>query len=117
MTGAAAGNYTLATTSLSGDIGTITKRRLTTTLTGTVSKVYDGTNTASLGASNFNIDGRVGSDDVTVSPTSGAYDWADVGTGRTVTARDLTLTGAAAGNYTLATISLSGAIELSRRRR
>ncbi len=48
MTGAAAGNYTLAATSLSpAPSAIITPKTLTATLTGTVSKVYDGKTTAS----------------------------------------------------------------------
>ncbi len=56
---------------------------MTATLTGTVSKVYDGKTTASLAGSNFNFSsgGVIGSDAVTVSPTSGTYASANVGTG------------------------------------
>ncbi len=74
LTGAAAGNYKLAATSLSGAIGTIPPKTLTATLTGTASKVYDGTTTASLAGSNFNFSSGdvIGSDVVTlVSPKSG----------------------------------------------
>ncbi len=102
MTGAAAGNYTLAATSLSGAIGIITRRTLTATLTGTVSKVYDGTTTASPRRVELQLLLRrvIGSDAVTVSPTSGTYASPNAGTGIGVTATGLTLTGAAAGNYT-----------------
>ncbi len=54
--------------------------------------------------------GVIGSDAVTVSPTSGTYASANVGTGITVTAAGLSLSGTAAGNYKLAATSLSGAI-------
>ncbi len=59
---------------------------MTATLTGTASKVYDGTTTASLAGSNFDFSGRVGSDEVTVSPSSVTYNSAKVDTGITVTA-------------------------------
>ncbi len=89
---------------------------MTATLTGTASKVYDGTTTASLAGSNFSYSGRVGSDDVTVSPSSGTYASANVGTGIGVTATGLTLTGAAAGNYSLAQSTASAAVgEISAR--
>ncbi len=97
LTGAAAGNYTLAATSLSGAIGIITPKTLTATLTGTASKVYDGTTTASLAGSNFNFSSGdvIGSDVVTlVSPKSGTYASVNAGTGITVTATGLSLTGA-----------------------
>ncbi len=110
LSGTAAGNYKLDSSTISGAIGTITPKTLTATLTGTVSKVYDGTTTASLAGSNFNFSSGdvIGSDVVTlVSPKSGTYASVNAGTGITVTATGLSLTGAAAGNYTLAATSLS----------
>ncbi len=46
LSGAAAGNYQLSTTSAFANVGTITRKHLTPTLTGPVSKVYDGTTAA-----------------------------------------------------------------------
>ncbi|SHO67237.1 hypothetical protein SAMN02745172_03910, partial [Pseudoxanthobacter soli DSM 19599] len=110
LTGTAAGNYTLTTTSLSGNIGTINQASLSAVLAGTVTKTYNGNTTASLASNNFTLTGVVGSDDVEVSPTSGTYATANAGTGIGVSVSGLTLTGTAAGNYTLTTTSLSGNI-------
>ncbi len=72
LSGAAAGNYQLSTTSAFANVGTITPKTLTPTLTGPVSKVYDGTTAASLNGPDFTLPGVVGSDAVTlISPTSG----------------------------------------------
>ncbi len=63
--------------------------------------------------SNFNFSSGdvIGSDVVTlVSPTSGTYASAKVGTGITVTAAGLSLSGTAAGNYKLDSSTISGAI-------
>ena len=61
-------------------------------------KVYDGTTAATATCS---LTGVVGSDVVTCSGTA-TFDTASVGTGKTVTVTGITLSGAAAGNYTLA---------------
>ena len=83
-------------------------------LTGSVGKVYDGTNTATLSSSNFLLTGWLGSDGATITKTSGTYDSANAGTGKTVTvnlsASDFSPTGSTVlANYTLPT-SISGAV-------
>jgi hypothetical protein len=109
--GAKAGNYVLVSTSASGAIGTINAATLTASLTGTVSKTYDGTTVAALAAANYGLSGVLGGDAVTLSnPTAGTYDSKNVGTGKTVTVMGLTLGGAGAGNYVLASGSISGAV-------
>ncbi|WP_420382220.1 YDG domain-containing protein [Novosphingobium sp.] len=108
--GADAGNYTLTATSASAAIGTITQASLTAGLTGTVSKTYDTTTTATLSASNYALGGVLGSDSVAIAQTSGSYDTKNAGTGKTVSVTGLTLSGADAGNYTLAATSASSAI-------
>ncbi len=61
---------------------------MTLSLTGTVEKQYDGTNTAALGTNNFTLSNVVAGDSgllsVTNLPTSGAYDNANAGSGKTV---------------------------------
>ena len=54
-------------------------------LTGTVSKVYDGSTGATLAPGNYSLSGFVNDDGATVSKTSGSYDSASAGTGKTVT--------------------------------
>jgi len=111
LSGASSGNYTLATTSISGAIGTITPAMLTASLTGTVSKTYDGTLAATLVDANYNLAGVVSGDTVMLNdPTSGAFDTKNAGTGKTVSVDGLLLSGASSGNYTLAASSISGAI-------
>ena len=111
LTGADAGDYTLASTTLSGAIGTITAKTLTASLTGLVSKPYDGTTVASLTPGNYSLLGVVSGDTVGLSTAaSGTYDTKDAGTGKTVTVTGLALTGADAGDYSIASSSLSGAV-------
>ena len=63
-------------------------------------KTYDRSTTATV--TSCTVTGAVGGDVVACTGTA-AFDTALVGTGKTVTAIGLTLTGAAAGNYALAT--------------
>jgi len=101
-------NYTVTTQSASGSI---TPKALTASLAGEVAKTYDGMTAATLTAANYaTLSGIVGSDDVTLNTVaSGTYDTANAGTGRTVSVTGLTLSGASAGNYSLAS-SLSGMV-------
>ena len=85
-------------------------------LTGTVVKNYDGTNTATLAAGNYGAtSGAVDGDTVTISnPTSGTYDTATAGSGKTVTTSALSITSAVNGSATVygyqLTTPASGAI-------
>ena len=109
LSGADAGNYVLTSTTASNTIGTITAASLTAGLTGTVSKVYDTNTAAPLAAGNYTLGTILGSDVVSVSGT-GAYDTKNVGTGKTVTATGLVLSGADAGNYVLTSTTASAGI-------
>ena len=95
------GNYTISTQTASG---TIAKAMLAASLTGTTSKTYDSTLTATLTAGNYVLTGIRGSDAVTlnISP-SGAFADANAGSGKTVAVSGLTLLGFDAGNYTVNT--------------
>ena len=59
-------------------------------LTGTVSKVYDGGTVAALAPGNYLLSGFVPGDGATVKRTTGSYDSAGAGTGKTVTVSALT---------------------------
>src|SRR5204863_709096 len=98
LTGAAAGNYTLATTTAT-TTAAITAVSLTPAVT-VLSKVYDGT--ASATVTSCALSGVVVGEVVSCTG-SAAFTTAGVGAGKTVTVSGLTLTGAAASNYTLAT--------------
>ncbi len=108
LSGADAGNYTVTNT-VSGAVGTIIAKTLVATLTGPVSKVYDGTASASLSSANFMLSGVVSGDSVDVAPATGIYAEANVGSGIDVTALGLSLTGTAAESYVLVANHVSGA--------
>jgi hypothetical protein len=87
---------------------TISPATITASLTGTVSKVYDGTTAATLSAGNYQLLGVLGSNVVTLNdPTSGTYDTKDVGSGKMVSVTGLSISGRDAANYTLASSSIS----------
>ena len=103
-----AGNYQLAS-STATTTANIAAATLTAALTGTVSKTYDGTATATLGAGNYVLTGTVyGNDAVALNnPTSGLYADANAGIAKTVGVSGLTLDNA---NYVLAAPTASAAI-------
>jgi hypothetical protein len=85
-------NYTLDGGTV---LATIDPAVLTAALTGAFSKTYDSTDIASgLGADNFLLTGWQGEDGAEVTETSGVFDDANAGTGKTIT---VTL---AAGDFT-----------------
>jgi filamentous hemagglutinin family protein len=101
LSGAEAADYTVAS-SASANIGKIDPKALTASLIGTVTKLYDGTTTAVLTASNYQLTGVISGDSVTLNdPTTGAYATSQAGTGIMVTATGLALSGAGASNYTV----------------
>jgi len=82
---------------------TLNVSRKDVTITGVTAsgKTYDGTTTATADNSSAVVNGKVGSDDVTVSAGTADFSDKNVGTGKTVTFSGYTLTGAKAGNYNL----------------
>ena len=100
----ASSNYVFGQAAGNSTAFTINKASLTTALTGSVSKIYDGTTIAVLSAANFAaLTGIIGNDNVAlVFPSTGTYDTANVGTGKTVTASGLSLSGAKANDYSIA---------------
>ncbi len=108
--GSCSNNYTLAYGNNASGI-TVDKRTLTATLTGTVSKTYDGGTTATLATGNYNIANIYNSDNVFISNTAATYNDKNVGTGKTVTMSAApVLSGTAAANYIIAATPLSGAV-------
>jgi O-glycosyl hydrolase len=90
---------------------TVSPATLTAGLTGTVSKTYNGTTTATLAAGNYSLSGVVSGDTVTLNnPASGTYDTRNQGSGKTVTVTGLAISGASATNYTLSSTSASAAV-------
>ncbi|TAN53530.1 MAG: filamentous hemagglutinin N-terminal domain-containing protein, partial [Methylococcaceae bacterium] len=114
--GLSSGNYTISYVNgtLTIDPAPVVITTLSGSLTGTVSKVYDGTATASLSPSNFLLSGFLGGDAATVTKTTGSYSDADVGSGKTVSvtlssADFSALGGTNLSNYSLPTL-LTGAV-------
>src|SRR6185503_18740837 len=96
LTGAGADNYTLASTTAT-TTAAITAVTVTPTVT-VANKPYDGTTGAVI--TSCTLPGLVGGDVVGCAGTA-AFDTPTIGANKLVTVSGLTLTGAAAGNYTL----------------
>ncbi len=102
LSGTAAKNYTLdAKESQKTAQAKINPKPVTVSGITAENKTYDGTAAATLVYTSAAIAGVVGQDKVTVSAT-GAFADANAGANKKVTISNLTLAGAAAGNYTLA---------------
>jgi hypothetical protein len=65
-------------------------------------KVYDATTVAALNTGSVNFTGLISGDTLSVASASGAFSDKNAGTGKTVNISAITLGGADAGNYTLA---------------
>jgi hypothetical protein len=102
LSGASAGNYTLAGASGSVNI-TVSALALTVTNLLALDYVYDGTTNATLDATNAGLAGVLNGDSVTLVTSNAVAYFADknVGTNKPVTVTGLALGGTAAANYTL----------------
>ena len=78
----------------------VNKKDVTITGLSAGSKVYDGNTTANATGAAV-INGKVGSDDVTVTAGTASFDNVNVGTDKIVTFTGYSLSGADAGNYNL----------------
>ena len=85
---------------------TVDKKNITLTLnaTPTITKVYNGSLTATLAGANYALSGVEGGDAATVNGTA-SYDTKEVGTGKTITVNSFVLSGAQKDNYHLTTSS------------
>lgn len=86
----------------------ITPKALTVSGVAASNKVYDGTTTATITAS---LQGVANGDSVQLTPPAADFDTKDAGTGKTVTIAaggSFTISGADAGNYTLAQPTVAG---------
>ena len=101
LAGASAGNYTIASSSQSTTTANITPKPLTITGITASNKTYDGSTTATVNGTGAIIDGLIPGDDLTLTYT-GAFDNANVGTGKVVTVNAYISGGASAGNYQVA---------------
>ncbi|MCE7798872.1 YDG domain-containing protein [Sphingobium sufflavum] len=94
---------------------TVTAKQLTLALTGSVTKEYDRTTGAILGAGNFQLTGLYGSDSIAIGKTAGSFGSANAGTGLGVSISlvggDFTAGGSTVlGNYVLPTGTTSANI-------
>ncbi len=80
---------------------TIVAKAVTVSGIGANNKIYDGTTNATLNYDNIVLEGKVGSDALSLT-ASGTFDSKNVGTGKTVSLSSLSLTGTKASNYVLA---------------
>ena len=89
---------------------------ITPTLTGTVAKVYDGTNIATLTGANYLATGAIDGDTVTLNnPSAGTYDNRNVGTSKPVAVSGISIASATNGaatvyGYQLASTSATGTV-------
>jgi hypothetical protein len=82
--GLTANNYAISFVNGLLNISAAPITAITGILIGTVSKVYDGTTTAVLDPSNFQLSGFAAGEGASVSKTSGTYDSPAAGSGKTV---------------------------------
>ncbi len=94
-------NYSFSTVGAPTTTADITKATLTIGGSFTASnKVYDGTTAAAIATDSLSLVGVIGSDVVTLDKTAN-FEQSNIGTGLAVDLLSSTLSGAAAGNYTL----------------
>ncbi|WP_141106492.1 YDG domain-containing protein [Hymenobacter gelipurpurascens] len=98
------GNYSLS--SVATTTATISRLDITGSFTAS-NKVYDGNTTAAVTSRTPN--GVLGTDEVTLLNGTASFNTKDVASGKTVTASNMTLGGAQAGNYNLTTVNTTTA--------
>ncbi|MDP2856902.1 MAG: YDG domain-containing protein [Bacillota bacterium] len=111
LAGADAGNYQLASTTLT-TTASITKATVTGSFTAD-NKVYDGGTAATIASRS--LTGVIGGDDVSLSGGSATFSDKNVGAGKTVTGTGFGLAGADAGNYQLASTTLTTTADITPR--
>jgi hypothetical protein len=103
LSGAAAGNYQLTSTSAS-TTADITGRSLTVSAAG-VNKAYDGTTSATVNLA----DNRIAGDSLTTSYTSATFADKNIGTSKPVAVGGISISGADAANYSANTTASTSA--------
>ncbi len=90
---------------------TIQPKALTPAISGNTTKAYDGTKAAA--GLSITLADTVKGDEVSATASSYAYNTSDAGKDKTITATGITLSGTAAGNYTLSSdkATIAGIIE------
>lgn len=105
LAGTDAANYELANAlENSFNVATtaaITQKALTLTGVTGITRIYDGTTAVTLDLTGAQLGGIILGDDVTLAGALGTYADKNAGTGKLITLSGLTLSGIAAGNYTV----------------
>ena len=116
LTGAGAGNYTLDKTALTG-IGTIARRALTLGAVAAQSKAYDGNTLADVAQFHAALNNVVAGEEnsVKATATGAAYNSKNVAAASTIDYTGVALSGAEAGNYSLAATPAQGTGTITKR--
>ena len=107
LTGTGAGNYAVVDTAQGA--GTITPRALTLGEVAAQTKTYDGTTAADVGKFHAALTNAITGDSVTATATGAAYNSKNVAAASTIDYAGVALSGADAGNYSLAATTAQGA--------
>ena len=99
LTGAGAGNYTIADTAQGA--GAITRRALTLGTVGAQTKTYDGTTAADASKFRAALNNTIAGDDVTAAATGASYNDKNVAAANRIDYTGVALRGADAGNYSI----------------
>ena len=105
-----AANYSLAMPAFVN--AAITHRPLTIAMAGAVLKQYDGTTLASLAGNQFQLNGMLAAEPLSVTgPAEGSFDSKNVGQQKLVTARGVfAISGAQLSNYSVGAVPLSASV-------
>ncbi|OCJ00564.1 filamentous hemagglutinin [Rhizobium sp. AC27/96] len=111
--GGLASNYTLSGGTYTADI----TRAVISSVTGITAsgKTYDGSAIATLNTSGAIFNGMVSGDSLTAGGSTGAFADANAGSGKTVNITGLSLGGADAGNYSLASSTAATTADIGQR--
>ena len=110
--GTGAGNYSIADTAQGK--GTITKRALTLGTVTAQTKIYDGTTAADAGKFSAALTNAIAGDSVAATATGAAYNSKNVAAASTIDYTGVALSGADAGNYSLAATTAQGTGTITR---
>ena len=113
LSGAGAGNYTIATTAEGA--GTITQRALTLGTVAAQTKTYDGTTAADASKFRAALNNAVAGDNVTAAAAGATYNDKNVAAANRIDYTGVALAGADAGNYSLAATTAQSAGTITQR--
>ena len=113
LTGAGAGNYSIASTAQGA--GTITQRALTLGAVEAQTKTYDGTTAADASKFRATLGNTIAGDSVTAAAATATFNDKNVAAANRIDYTGVALAGADAGNYSLAATTAQSAGTITRR--